>query len=135
MARVSSANEEVGTSEAEHNLSLSARHVIPSRAYVIWLTKFASIDQPKTTHMNLVGEFMREYVKVGLPFPHRFPGLVTSATQEFIKGTWAVPLYSGISLEECIELELDAVRAIQFSTAPLFLRLNCVWAQKPMQQP
>ena len=78
---------------------------------------------------------MRENVKVGLPFPHQFPGLITSATQEFIKGARAVLLYSGMSLEECIELELDAVRAIQFSTTPLLLRLNCVWAQKPTQQP
>jgi hypothetical protein len=85
--------------------------------------------------MNLVGEFMRENVKVGLPIPHQFPGLFTSTTQAFIKGARAVTLHSGMSLGECIQLELDAIRDIQFSTTPLFLRLNCVWAQKLMQQP
>ena len=103
----------------------------------VWqnLTKSASIDQPQSTHMNLVGEFMRENVKVGLAFPHQFPGLITNTTQAFIKGARAVTLQSGVTLEECIQLELDATRDIQFSTTPLFLRLNCVWAQKLMQRP
>src|SRR5258706_1389609 len=51
------------------------------------LTKSALIDQPQYTHMNLVGEFMRENVEVGLPFPHQCPGLATLA---FIKGARAV---------------------------------------------
>ena len=59
------------------------------------LAKFGSIDQPQSTYMNLIGELMRENVKVGLPFP---PGLVISATQAFIKGARAVLFYSGMSL-------------------------------------
>lgn len=71
----------------------------------------------------------RENVKVGLPFP---PGLVTSATQAFIKGARAVLLYGWISLEECMQLELDVGRDILYHST--LLRLNCVWAQKPVQQ-
>jgi len=85
--------------------------------------------------MNLVGDFMRENVKVCLPIPRQYSYLITSATQAFIKGARAVILHGGMSLEECIQLELDAIRDIQFSPAPLFLRLNCVWAQKLVQQP
>jgi len=69
--------------------------------------------------MNLVGEFMRENVKVSLPFPHQFPGLVTSTTQAFIKGARSVTLHSGMSLDECIQLELDAINSKTFSSLPL----------------
>jgi len=48
--------------------------------------------------MNLVGEFMRENVKVGLPFPHQCPGLVSSATLAFIKGARAVLLHESKGL-------------------------------------
>ena len=91
-------------------------------------TKTCSIDEPQNAHMNLIGEFMRENIKVGLP---SFPRLVS--TQAFIKGARTLVLHSGMSLEECIQLELDAIRDIQFASAPLFLRLNCVWTQKLMQ--
>ena len=71
---------------------------------------------------------MRENVKVCRLFPSSDSALSTR-----IKGARAVVLHGGVSLEECIQLELDAIRDIQFSSTPLFLRLNCVWAQKLMQ--
>ena len=92
------------------------------------------IYQPHSTHMSLIGDFTREDVKVGLPSPHQLPCFVTSATQAFIKGVLAVLLYIAISLEGCIQLERGSVQDIQFSTTQLFLRLNCVWVQKPTQQ-
>ncbi len=66
---------------------------------------------------------MRETVNVGLPFPHQCPGLVTGATQAFIKGARAVLLHSEMSLEECIQLELDA-RDIQFPSTPVLMCLG-----------
>ena len=73
---------------------------------------------------------MRENVKVCRLFPSSDSAL---SLHTRIKGARGVVLHGGVSPEECIQLELDAIRDIQFSSTPLFLRLNCVWAQKLMQ--
>jgi hypothetical protein len=111
-------------------LSKGTRH---DRIQTQRITQTASIDQSQNTHINLAGEFMREIVKVGLPLLIRFRS-DSASTQAFIKGTRALVLHNGMSLEECTQLELDAIRDIESSSTPLFLRLNCVWAQKLAQQ-
>jgi hypothetical protein len=42
---------------------------LPQPCFVEPMTKIASTDQPQNTHTNLVGEFMRENVKVSPLFP------------------------------------------------------------------
>ena len=46
-----------------------SKGALPNNPVSLSLAKTASTDQPQNAHMNLVGDFMRENVKVSLLFP------------------------------------------------------------------
>ena len=88
-----------------------------------------SLDSAGSRQLDLVGEFMRENVKVHKLFD-TYNSVVLTLFQAFIKGGRTLIMRSGIPLEEYQTLERNATMEIQDSRYPMYLRLNCVTAQK-----
>ncbi|KAG6895754.1 hypothetical protein C0992_012833 [Termitomyces sp. T32_za158] len=96
---------------------------------VICHSKTTYLDTADGVRLNLVGEFMRENVKVGFWLALSIVRVI-KISKAFIKVGRALIIGSGMASDEYDHLAQEATKEVHDISLPLFLRLHCITARK-----